>query len=828
MKNLSSDLLFSLRLLRKSPGFALTVILVLALGVGANTAIFSVIRAVLLEPFPYREGNNILFIGMTPPPEQNQGGEGFMPVTYPEYLDLAKQVEKTSDLTWATNRAFTLTGIADAASVAGAAVTSTAWDMLGLPAMLGRTFSANEDRPGADPVCVISAGLWNGKLGGDPHVLGRTLTLDGKSYTVVGVMPPRFRFWGADVWVPARLEAGSELMRNRIMRMNSWALGRLKPGVTLAEADAELKLIAGRIAAQYPDTNKGIGAVARRLADTVSGPVRDPLLMLLGAVGFVLLIACANVANLLLARAAVRQREFAIRAALGASRASMIRQVLLEVLPLALLGAGAGILAGAWGLQSLLGLLPSEAIPQEAVVKVDFTIMASALGVCVGTMLLFALLPAFELSRTDFSGVLQEGGRGSGSRRSARMRAALIIAEVALSLILLVGAGLLVKSFAKLQSVDPGFRSDHLLVVSMQLPEAKYRTPEQATQFYRTLTERLKGLPAVQAVATTNNAPFVDGADVWMITPDKTYSSLREIQTVQFAAVRGDFFAAEGVRLVKGRVFTDADRAGSEPVIILNEEAVKKFLPPGTDPLGQRVMLGVPPHLLTPGMLPPGLDKFQWTTIVGVVASTRHFGLQSEMIPAAYVPVDQSWSSPIVRNNHHVLVRTVGDPDFVAAAVRAEVAALDPGQPIGHIGTMEARIDETLTGSRFSALLLGLFAAVAAALAVVGISGVVAWNVTQRTREIGIRAALGATRADAVRLVLRQGMGVVLLGLAIGLAGSLALARVIQRLLFQTSPFDPLTFVLVAALLAAVAAVACLVPALRASRVSPLEALRTE
>ncbi|HEY0946789.1 MAG TPA: ABC transporter permease [Opitutaceae bacterium] len=823
MHSLFSDLALAFRLLRKSPGFAATVIAVLALGVGANTAIFSVIHAVLLHPFPYRDAERLLFIGST-----REGEEGGMPVVYPDYLDLAGQVQKLEHLTWASNRSMTLTQVTEPATLDGAAVTASVWKMLGLPAMLGRTFTEAEDRPGADPVCVLSSAAWMGRLGGDSHVLGRTLMLNGRAHTVVGVMPPRFKFWGADVWVPAGLEADTELMRSRIIRMNSWALGKLKPGVSLKEAEAELNVIAKRIADQYPDSNKGTGAEARLLSDSVTGPVREPLLMLLGAVAFVLFIACANVANLLLARSAVRQREFAIRAALGAGRARLVGQVLLEVLPLAVAGAAAGVLAGTWGLDALLAFLPPNAIPAEAEVKVNVPVMLLSLGVCVGTMMLFALLPAFELARTQFTRALQEGGRGSVGPRSARMRAALIVAEVSLSLVLLVGAGLLIRSFARLQSVDPGFNPHNLLTLSIQLPEARYPRTTQATQFYRDLLERVRRLPGVKAVAATHNMPFMGGSGVPLLTPERTYTNLNELESVQFAAVLGDYFPAQGLRLVKGRTFTDADRAGTEPVIILNEAAVKKFLPEGADPLGQRVMLGLPENLITPGLLPPGLDHFEWTRVVGVVESARHFGLQSNPVPAAYLPVDQSWETAFMRNNMVVLIRTEGDPLLIAAAARASVAGLDRDQPVGRINTMETTIADSLRQSRFSTVLLGLFAAVAAMLAVVGIYGVVAWNVTQRTREIGIRAALGATRRDVLRLVIGQGMRVVLLGVVIGLGGSLALTRVLQRMLYETSPFDPWTFALVGAVLAGVALLACLLPALRATRISPLEALHVE
>lgn len=824
MSSLLADLSLALRLLRKSPGFAATIVAILALGVGANTAIFSVINAVLLQPFPYPRSEQLLFIGTT-----QEGQQGISPMTFPEYQDFAAQLQTVEHLAWVTNRNLTMTAVSEPAALNGAAVTAAAWPMLGVEPMLGRTFTAAEDRPGASPVVVLSAATWQGKFGRDPSILGREIILDGRAFTVVGVMPPRCRFSGAEVWIPAGLEADTELMRNRVMRMNTWAFGRKKTGATLEEVNTELGVIASRIAAQYPDTNRNFGARANLLAESVTGPVREPLLMLLGAVAFVLLIACANVANLLLARSATRQREFSVRAALGAGRTRLIRQVLLEVLPLAVLGSAAGILAAIWGLQALLSLLPANAIPAEAEITMNLPVMLLSLGVCLGTMLLFALLPALELTRSQFTAVLQEAGtRSSGGPRSGRVRAALIVAEISLSLILLVGAGLLIRSFGKLQSVEPGFNPRNLLTTQLQLPESRYPHSVQATQFYRDLVERVRRLPGVQAVAASNNAPFMNGSGIPLLTPDKTYASLNELQSVQFHGVLGDYFAAQGLRLTQGRVFTDADRAGSEPVVILNEEAVKRFLPAGTNPIGQRVMLGLPENLITPGMLPPGLDRFHWSTVVGVVASARHFGLRNDPIPAAYFPIEQGWEAPFLRNNLILLVRTAGDPLAVAPSVRAAVLAIDANQPLGRIAEFETIIAESLSQSRFGTVLLGLFAAVAAALAVVGIYGVVAWNVAQRTRELGIRAALGATRGDTVRLVLGHGLRVVVLGVLIGLGGSLALARVLERMLYQTSPFDPWIFACVAVALVLVALTACLVPALRASRVSPLEALHTE
>lgn len=811
-----------LRQLTKNPGFTATVVAVLALGIGATTAIFSVINAVLLHPFPYRDSDRIMFIG-----SKRLGENGQMSVTYPDFLEWKAQSRTFTQLAYATNRSFTVTQITEPARIDGAAISASAWPLLGVPPLLGRTFTDAEDRPGADRVCVIGAGAWQARFGADSNILGRKVTLDGQSYTVVGVMPPRFKFWGADIWVPVGLDADTDLMRSRVIRMNSWVVGKLAPGISAADAQAELDVITARLARQYPDSNKDTGATMSRLSESVTGPIQRPLMVLLAAVACVLLIACANVANLLLARGAAREKEFAIRAALGASRLRIVGQLLLEALPLAILGGIAGVLIALWGLHALLYFLPPDAVPAEAKIEIDGPVLLFAAAVALGSTLLFALVPAWDAARSDVNEPLKDGARGTAGRRTGGLRAGLIIAEVALSLTLLVGAGLLIRSFARLQAIDPGFVADKLLVVPIQLPESRYKTGRQGTQFFDQLVERARHLPGVTAVAATNNVPFMGGMNLPLLLEGHTYNDLNKLDGVQFGTVDGDYFRAQGLRLLKGRVFNPADDAAGLPVVILNEAAVKKFLPTG-NPLGRRVMLGLPANLIKPGMLPPGLDKFQWTTVVGVVQSARHFGLQSEPPPAAYIPVAQSWDSPLVRNSMVLLLRTAGDPLATAGNVRQVVASLDPNLPIGRISSMTMVIEESLRSSRFNTLLLTAFAGLALVLAAVGIYAIVAWNVAQRTRELGIRQALGATRRHVVRLVLGQGLRLVGLGILLGLGASLVLVRSLQSLLFATSPFDGWTFATVSALLALVAMLASLLPARRATKVDPIVALRAE
>ena len=817
-----SDLRFALRSLAKTPGFTATVTLVLALGIGATTAIFSVVHAVLMHPFPYQDGNQILFVGST-----RTGENGQMPVTYPDYLDWRKSVQSVDHLAYASGSSVTLTGINAPAVLRNGAISAQAWPLLGMQPVLGRVFTENEDHPGAAPVCVLSHATWQKRFGGDPGILGRSITLDGKPYAVIGVMPPTFKFWAGDVWTPVGLQADSDMMRSRLLRMDAWVVTRAKPGKTIDDVRAELNVIARQVAQQYPDTNKDVGVTMRYLSESVTGPFRDPLLILLCAVAGVLLIACANVANLLLARTSARRREFAVRAALGASRGQLIRLTLTESLPLALLGGFAGLGLAVWGLDGLLAIIPQDFVPAEAQIRVNAPVMLFSLVVTLGTLLLFALFPALEGSRAAVAPALQESSRGSASRGTSRVRAGLIIAEVSLSLILLVGAGLLIRSLARIYSVEVGFTKDNLLVVPLQLNESRYAGSEQATTFFENAVARLQSLPAVAAVAASTSAPFSQTNGMPLVVEGKTYTDINQLEGLQFSLVTGDYFRAQGLRLVRGRDFDPNDRAGSPPVIILNEAAVKKFLP-GVEPLGKRVMLGAPDNLIKPGMLPAGFDKFQWATVVGVVQSARYFGLQTDPQPAAYIPVRQGWDYAQLRRFMILVVRTKGEPLDLVPALRSTIKVIDPNLPVERVSTMDMLIGDSLQGTRFNTVLLGLFAGVALALSAVGIYGVVAWNVTQRTREIGIRLALGANRSNVLRLVIGQSMGVVLLGIALGVAGSLAVARTLQSLLFGMSAFDPGTFAAVALLLAGVALLACVLPARRATKVDPMVALRAE
>jgi putative ABC transport system permease protein len=818
-----NTLRFALRQLGKNVSFTVTVTLVLALGIGATTAIFSVIHAVLLNPFPYQDGNKILFVGSN---RVDQPGSQ-MPVTYPDYLEWRASAQTVEHLAFAAGSASTLTGVTEPVALRNAAVSANTWPLLGLRPELGRVFNESEDRIAAVPVVVLSHATWQKHFSADPDILNRSITLDGKPYTVIGVMPPSFKFWAGDVWTPVGLQADTDQMRSRIMRMDSWVVTRAKPGHSRDEVNTELNLIARRIALAHPDTNKDVGVMMRYLSESVSGELRNPLLVLLSAVAAVLLIACANVANLFLARTSSRQREFAVRAALGASRGQLIRQTLVESLPHALLGGAAGLVLADWGLDALLALLPRDAVPAEAQIRINGPVMLFSLALTLGTMLLFALFPALESSRVAVNPTLQEGARGTAGLGTNRVRAGLIVLEVTLSLVLLVGAGLLIRSLGRIQSVDLGFNRDNLLVVPVQLSEHRYKGSEQATSFFENAVERIRSLPSVSSVAATSAAPFANVNGLPLVIEGRTYTDLNQLENLVFSLVTQDYFQAQGLSLRRGRVFDANDRAGTQPVIILNEAAVKKFLPEG-DPIGKRVMLGAPEHLITPGMLPAGFDKFQWATVVGVVNSARYFGQQNDAPPAAYIPVRQSWDYPQMRRFMLLLVRTQERPLDVVPALRGVAKSLDSDLPLGRIATADMLVGEALQGTRFNTVLLGLFASVALALAAIGIYGVVSWNVNQRTKEIGIRQALGADRATVLRLVIGQSMRVVGLGVLLGLVGSLILARFMQSQLFGISAFDPFTFVAVVGLLSGAALLACWLPARRATKVDPVVALRAE
>jgi putative ABC transport system permease protein len=823
MDALVQDLRQGVRLLVREPAFAAVAITTLALGIGANTAMFGVINAVLLNPFPYKDADGILFLGQTFNDQPNFGS-----VPAGNFQDWAEQQQVFSLLAGIRSQDMSLNGADEPVQVHAGLVSASAFPMLGIEPRLGRAFRADEDAEGAPRAVVLSYDLWQSHFGADASILGRTLLLDDQSYTVVGVMPPRFELWAADLWVPYGLNFEGQFKDSRLVNKGLFGLARLKPGVSMAAARAAMSLIAKRAAEAHPDTNKGIGVSVTRLKDGAAEGLRPALFVLLASVGFVLLIACANVANLLLARAATRERELSVRAALGAGRGRLLVQMLTEALPLALLGGLLGALLAWWGLKGLLLVIPPDAIPAESDVRLDVRVLAFTGAVSILTALLFGLLPALQASRRDVMEGLKEGARGaSGGRGRQRLRGGLIVAEVALSLVLLVGAGLLMKSFSRMRSADPGFRTHDVLKMEINLPERKYPNPEQSEAFFRQSVEKIRGLPGV-VHAGMGMLPFSGhGHGMPLVIEGKTYQSIQELPFLALGLVEGEYFQALGIRLHSGRLFGAEDTSGSLPVTVVNRSLVRKHFA-GQEPIGKRIKAGLPDNLNREGILPPGANEFTWLTIVGVVEDVKLFGLSQEIPPVVYLPFTQAPKVAILRNSWAIVVQASGDPLQLVGAVREQVWSLDRGQPIVGMGRMETLVADSLLQPRFGTLLLSLFAGIALVMALVGIYGLVSYSVAQRTREVGIRLALGAGTGDVLRLVLRQGMTLVAVGIVVGLAIAFALARFLGSLLYEVNAGDPLTFASVAVLLGLVALVACYFPARRATRVNPTVALRYE
>jgi putative ABC transport system permease protein len=823
MDELRRDLRQGLRRIAREPAFAAVAVLTLALGIGANTAMFGVINAVLLNPFPYKDAGGILFVGQT---YGDQPGMGSVPPG--NFRDWQAQNQVFETLAAARGQDLSLTGKGEPLQVRAGLVSAGVFPMLGVEPALGRVFRADEDREGAERVAVLSHALWQTRFGGEARAVGEAVRLDDQSYTIVGVMPPTFKLWAADVWLPYGLDFEGEFKDNRLINNGLFGLGRLKPGVSLEEARAAMTLVAKRLEQQYPDSNKGTGVRMIPLAESVTRGIRPALLVLLAAVGCVLLIACANVANLMLARAAVREKELAVRTALGAGRGRLARQMLVESVPLALLGGLGGVTLAWWALEGLLAIIPPDAIPAEAVVRLDLRVLAFTLVISLGTTLFFGLLPALHAARADARDGLKDGVRGSsGGRGRQRLRGALIVGEVALSLALLVGAGLLMKSFARLRAVDPGFRSEGVLQARINLPQRKYPQPHQSESFFRALVEKLQALPQARQVGL-GPLPFSgQGFGMPLALEGVTYQSLPDLPNTGVGLVMGDYFQALGIPLRAGRLFGPEDVDGATPVVVVSRGLARRFFGE-QDPLGKRVLLGLPDNLNRPGILPPGFEKFPWLTIVGVVDDVKQFALGEDVQPVAYIPVAQAPKAADLRNSAAVVVRATGDPLQLVGAVRAQVAAIDRTQPVASIGRLDTLVADSLRQPRFGVLLLSLFAGLALALASVGIYGLVSYAVSLRTREVGIRIALGAGARDVLGLILRQGMVLVGAGVAAGLAVAFGLSHFLQSLLYEVRASDPLTFAAVAALLTAVALVACYVPARRATRVDPNVALRYE
>jgi putative ABC transport system permease protein len=807
LSDIAQDLRYGLRMLAKNPGFTMVAVIALALGIGANSAIFSVVNTVLLRPLPYKNPERLVMVW-----EENSK-QGFprdtpSPANFADWRDQNHVFESMAAL---VEISFNLTGTGDPERIDGRRVSASLFSLLGVEPQLGRAFRVEEDQPGGNHVVIISYGLWQRRFGSDPGIIGKPINLNGESFTVVGVMPRTFQFPTRrdQLWVPVAFDAKDAGQRGSHYLE---VIARIKPAVTLQQAQAEMTTIATRLQQQYPETNTSIGAVVTPLHEHVVGDIKPALLVLLGAVAFVLLIACANVANLLLARAAVRQKEIALRLALGAGRARLIRQFLTESVLLAAFGGCFGLLLSILGLSLLKRFIPPN-ISQAQAITIDAKVLIFTVLVSLVTGLIFGLAPAMQSANFNLNDTLKESGRDSAAgSRGNRIRGLLVISEVAVSFILLIGAGLLINSFLHLRNVDPGFRAEKALTMKIVLPEVRYADKEQRGVFYRELIRRVETLPGVVSAAVATNLPLTEtGNSVGVSIEGRADPAPDRVPIVITRIISPRYFETMGIPLLKGRAFTETDKTESEsPSVIVVSETTARTFWPGEDALGKHIKIG------------RSNSDNKWLTVVGVVKDVRQFELVVEPKPQMYLPFTQAnFFEP-----RALVVKTNLPPLSLAATVRKTVWEIDKDQPVSDIASMETIVAESVARQRFSMLLLGVFAGLALVLAAVGIYGVMSYSVAQRTREIGIRMALGAQRSDVLKLTVGQGLRLATIGVAIGLVAAFVLTRVMASLLFGVSATDPTTFITISLVLMSVALMASYIPALRATKVDPMFALR--
>jgi putative ABC transport system permease protein len=812
LETLWQDLRYGLRMMLKTPGFTLIAVLTLGLGIGANTTIFSVVNAVLLRPLPYHNSEQLVMIwGKLP--AYVSGNVGASAAEFADYRD---QNAAFSSIAAYTSSSFNLTGAGEPERIVGTVTSASLFPLLNVRTVLGRSFLNEEDQPGHDRVVILSHSLWRRRFAGDSSVIGQSVTLDGQSHTIVGVAPAGFQFPdnGTELWKPIAFRAEQLSENERGSRYLS-VIARMKPSVTIGRAQADMSALAKRLQREHPlnyEMDSGWGFAVVSLREETVGDVRLALQALFGAVGCVLLIGCANISNLLLARASTRRREMAIRAALGGRPGRLIRQLLTESLLLSLAGGGLGALIAVCGVE-VVAKLSASTLPRVNEVSIDGRAIGFTCVVTLVTCLLFGLVPAWQLAKTDLNESLKEsGGKGIESSGSHRLCGLLVVGEIALALILLVGAGLMVKSLYRLQLVEPGFDPAHALTMRLALPEAKYPEPQRQQDFYERLLDRIDALPGVKAAGAINFLPLSGtGNQRSFLIEGKPEPKLN----VGFRMVSPDYFRAMGVPLRFGRLIDDRDRENALRVAVVNETFASVFLA-NEYPLGKRIRLG------------SAQGPFPWLTITGVVGDVKHGGLERETRPEMYVPYLQpllpDWGMPPM----FLVVRSESEPRSLTAAVRGVVKELDRDLPVYSIATMEQLLSRSTLQRRFNMTLLAVFAAMALILAGVGIYGVMAYAVTERTREIGIRMALGAQTSDALRLVIKQGMRLTLVGVTLGLMGAFALTRLMENLLFNVKATDPLTFIVIALLLTVVALLACWIPARRATKADPMLALKAE
>jgi putative ABC transport system permease protein len=807
--DLWQDLRYALRMLTKNPAFTSIAIVAIALGIGANTVIFSAVNAVLLRPLPFKNPEQLVMVW------ENATHLGFPKNTPspPNFLDWQKQNTVFTGMAAMSERSFNLTGVGEPERLDGRRVSANLFDLLAVPALLGRTFVLKDDRPGSH-VVLVSYSLWQRRFGSDPSIIGRVVTLNGESYTVIGVMPrsvhlPGYGNWNDKVWVPIAFTNEETTERgNHFLAV----IARIKPGIARKQAQAEMETIAARLAKEYPRYNTRTGATVTPLHEEVVGDIKSALLILLGAVGFVLLIACANVANLLLARAAVREKEIALRLALGASRSRLTRQFLTESVLLALLGGGFGLLLALAGIRVLKTFVPVT-ISQTQPISIDGKVLVFTALLALLTGIVFGLAPAIHASHSNLNDSLKEGGRDSAvGKRGNRLRDLLVVGEVAVSFILLIGAGLLINSFLHLRNLDPGFRADHLLTMKVDLSEPRYPDGERRSVFFDEVLRRIRALPGVQSVAVAGNLPFTYNGDSMGIAvegiPDPPPGQWPD---VIYRAIGPGYFSTMGIPMIRGRDFTDQDKADSKNVVVISEKTARHYWP-GEDPIGKR---------LKPGATTSDLP---WREVIGVVKDVR----QNDFIAQPKMQMYFAYRQLKDLGANALIVRTSVEPMSLATSIRDAIWAVDKDQPVANVDTMDHIVSEAIARQRFSMLLLGIFAALALVLAAVGIYGVMSYSVAQRTHEIGIRMALGARRADVLKMTVNQGLKLVSIGMMLGLAAASLLTRVLASLLFGISATDPVTFLGISLVLLVVAILASYLPALRATKVDPIIALRAQ
>ena len=815
--SLWNDFRYAVRMMAKRPGFAVIAVITLALGIGANSAIFTVINAVVLRPLPYQDPDKIVILS------ENNFSKGWsqFSVAPANFLDWRDQNKAWAEISAFRGRSFNLTGRGEPERLTGASVSANLFRLLGVAPSIGRSFLDEEDSPGTNNVAIISYGLWQRRFAGVADITGQTINLNGVTHAVVGVMPANFQFPNrADVWIPIAFSPKDRGVRGAHYIS---VVARLREGVSLAQARSEMGSLAGALAEQYPDTNKNWGVNVTPLMDAAVGQIRPMLVILMAAVFLVLLIAVANVANLMLARASGRAKEIAIRAALGAGRRRLIRQLLTESITVSLVGGALGLGLAVVGVKALVAVNPGQ-IPRASGVAVDRWALAFTLGVSLVTGIAFGLAPALWASRPNLNQWLKEGGRtSSGSARwslgqgivpfagggRGSLRGLLVLAEIALAVPLMIGAGLLLRSFNRLGQVDPGFNSRGVLTMLVPLPASKYAKPEQQSAFFRQLLERVEALPGVESAAAVNGLPLGEFDDIEEFRIEgQQYADAAEAPSANYYRVSHDYFRALGINLTRGRSFTGRDAAGSPRVAIISESLAKRYYP-GLDPVGRRINIGDAPDT--------------WREIVGVVPDVRHYSLDSPTPLQIYDPL---WQNPTAFVT--LAVRTTGAPLGMSAAVRSQVLGIDPDQPVDKIKTMEQYVADSTAQSRMSMTLLGLFAGLALVLASVGLYGVMAFSVQHRSHEIGIRMALGARASGVLKMVVRQGMAMAIIRAIAGVGAAFGLTRLMSGLLYGTSPQDPVIFIAIPLVLLAVAVVACALPALRATRIDPVVALRYE